>query len=295
MQTDLSSKTAEYMAFFRALESRKPPGKRVIEDPFARFFLRPGLSRVVRLTKIPGLPWLVERYADRRLPGARTSAIARTRLIDDAWVRAIRDGICQTVILGAGFDCRALRLPVNDSALVYEVDHPATCRFKRERLAQATREFHCNVRFAAIDFNREKLAEVLAASGFDHARPALFLWEGVTNYLSQDAVDAVLRYVGTCAPGGRIVFTYVHRGVLDGSVAFFGAERIRRDVNRLGEPWTFGFEPAALSAYLRERNLILDYDAGAREYRRECFGPRGATMKGYDFYHVAEAHVATNR
>ena len=132
---------------------------------------------------------------------------------------------------------------------------------------------------------------VLAANGVDAALPALFLWEGVTNYLTEEAVDAVLRYVGMCAPGSRIAFTYVHKGVLDGAVNFFGGARIRRDVARLGEPWTFGFYPAELPAFLHSRNLQLDHDAGAREYRLQCFGARGAEMKGYDFYHLAMAHV----
>lgn len=291
MENNQSSRTAEYMAFFRALESVRPAGKRLIGDPFAIAFVRPELARAVRLARIPGLHRLIERVADRRLPGARTSAIARTKLIDDAWQRALDDGIRKIVILGAGFDCRAYRLTASSRAIVFEVDHPATHALKRERLARMLPEIPANVRFAAIDFNRESLPGVLTASGFNREMRSLFLWEGVTNYLTAEAVDAVLRYVGACAPGSRIALTYVHRGVLDGSVEFFGGEKIRRDVAALGEPWTFGFDPADLSAYLRERNLELDYDAGAREYRMECFGPRGAKMKGYDFYHVAFAHV----
>ncbi len=291
MEKSQSSRTAEYMAFFRALESVRRRGRPLIADPFAIAFVRPGLARAVRLASIPGLCGLIKGFADHRLPGARTSAIARTKLIDGAWLRALREGICQIVILGAGFDCRAYRLVETKCATVFEVDHPATQALKKERLARVLPEIPANVRFAAIDLNREALPDVLATNGFDRAMPALFLWEGVTNYLTEEAVDAVLRYVGACAPGSRIAFTYVHRGVLDGSVEFFGAERIRRDVAALGEPWTFGFDPAELPAFLGQRNLQLDYDACAQEYRLECFGPRGAKMKGYDFYHVAMAYV----
>jgi methyltransferase (TIGR00027 family) len=280
------------MAFFRALESVRSSPRPLISDPFAASFLGPGLCRAVRLAKIPGLHWIIENYADWRLPGARTSAIARTKLIDDVWVRAVEDGVRQIVLLGAGFDCRAYRLNTPGTPTVLEVDHPATHSIKKARLEMLLHELPQNVRFVAIDFNRESLADVLAASGFDGTRPALFLWEGVTNYLTEEAVDAVLRYAGNCAPGSRIAFTYVHQGVLDGSVPFFGAERIRRDVAALGEPWTFGFDPLALTDYLEERNLKLDYNAGAQQYRRECFGLRGAKMRGYDFYHVAIAHVA---
>jgi methyltransferase (TIGR00027 family) len=292
MQARQSSRTAEYMAFFRALESIRPAGQRLIFDPFAASFLGSGLRRAIRLAKFPGLQRLVEKYADWRLPGARTSAIARTRLIDEAWNRAVGEGIGQIVILGAGYDCRAYRLGGADGLVVFEVDHPSTHALKRECLERMLPEMPQNVRFTAIDFNRESLSDALARSGFDHTKRALLLWEGVTNYLTEEAVDAVLRYAGTSARGSLVVFTYVHRGVLDGSVEFFGGEKIRRDVAALHEPWTFGFDPAELRDYLSARNLDLEYDAGAREYRNECFGQRSAGMKGYDFYHLAMAHVA---
>jgi methyltransferase (TIGR00027 family) len=291
MEKNQSSRTAQYMAFFRALESVRPTERRLIADPFAVAFVPSGLARVVRLARIPGLHRPIERYADRRLPGARTSAIARTKLIDDAWQHALREDIRQIVILGAGFDCRAYRLAASSRATVFEVDHPATQALKMERLARILPETPANVHFAAIDFDRQSLPDVLAANGFDQKAPSLFLWEGVTHYLSKEAVDAVLRFVGACAPRSRIAFTYVHSGVLDGSVEFLGGERIRRDVAELCEPWKFGFDPADLPTYLRRRHLELDYDAGAHDYRVECFGPPGRKMKGYDFYHVAIAHV----
>ena len=101
-----ASRTAEFMAFYRALESARPTSKRLFCDPFARHFLRPPLLNVVSLSRVPLLSTILYWYADRRAPGARTSAIARTRLIDEAWRQALRDGIPQIVILGSGFDCR---------------------------------------------------------------------------------------------------------------------------------------------------------------------------------------------
>jgi methyltransferase (TIGR00027 family) len=232
----------------------------------------------------------VERYADRRLPGARTSAIARTRLIDEACNQALRERIGQIAILGAGFDCRACRLPEAGSATIFEVDHPEMLAFKQTRLKQILPAIPENIRFASIDFNRQGLPEVLANAGFDCSTPALFLWEGVTNYLSEVAVEAVLGYVGGCAPGSRIVFTYVHRGVLDGSTSFDGGPKIVRDVAEIGEPWTFGLDPADLPKFLGKLSLQLDYDVGAAEYRLQFYGPRAWAMRGYDFYHVAMAH-----
>ena len=293
MEADRISRTAEFMAFFRALESTGPAERRVLTDPFAANLLRPNLAGAVRLAQVPGMRKIVERFADLRVPGARTSAIARTWLIDEAWIRAIKEGIEQFVLLGAGFDCRAYRLNESARAAIFEVDHPAMLSLKRSRLGMARVDVPKNVRYAGIDFNRQSVGDVLAANGFDRGKRSMFVWERVTNYLTDEAVDAVLRYVGDCEPGSRIALTYVHTGLLDGSASFFGGKRILRDVAMIDEPWTFGFDPAALVEYLRARSLRLEYDAGAREYRKDCFGGHSAKMKGYDFYHVAIACVQT--
>ncbi len=159
------------------------------------------------------------------------------------------------------------------------------------RLSQVILVSPGNVHFVEIDFNRQSLPGALADAGFDSSLPALFLWEGVTHYLTHDAVDSTLRFVGTCSPGSRVVFTYVDRGALDGSVHFEGAADLLRDVANLGEPWTFGICPSQVPDFLRKRGLQLDRDAGAREYRAQYLGLRGQKAKGYEFYHVAVAHV----
>ncbi|MGD0948434.1 MAG: SAM-dependent methyltransferase [Candidatus Binatia bacterium] len=291
MNTGQASRTAEYMAFFRALESARPSRRRLFTDSFAVDFLRPALRRAVRLSRVPVLGALIPWYSDRRLPGARTSGVARTRLIDDALCQALREGIGQVLILGAGFDCRAYRLPGIGSAAVFEVDHPATLSVKRAHLHRVLAKLPENVRFVEMDFNRQGLRDTLTQAGLDPLRPAVFLWEGVTSYLTADAVDAVLRFVAGCAAGSRLIFTYIDRRALDGSGLFEGAADLMREVARLGEPWTFGLDPEELPDYLRERGLRLERDAGAREYRRQYFGPDGERMKGYDFYHVAIASV----
>jgi methyltransferase (TIGR00027 family) len=292
MKANQHSRTAEYMAFFRAIESVRPQEVRLFTDPFATLFLRPTLGRAVRWSKIALLAKLVNWYADRRLPGARTSAIARTWLIDDAIRGALRDdNVTQVVILGAGFDCRAYRLSELEQARVFEVDHPNTLAEKCARLQDSGVRVPQSVRFVKIDLNRETLREPLAAAGLEFSRPALFLWEGVTNYLTAESVDAVLCFVASCAAGTRLVFTYVDAGVFDRFAPFEGAVRVLRDVEKLGEPWTFGLHPENAASFLRERGLSLDVDLSANEYRRKCFGAVAEHMKGYEFYHAAVAHV----
>src|SRR5215469_11929186 len=291
MQPNAASRTAEYMALYRALESARPPSRRLFIDPFAIHFLRPSLRRAALLARVPYLADAIAWYADFRAPGARTSAIARTRLIDDVVSEALRNGTRQVVILGAGFDCRFYRLPGISSVAAFEVDHPVTIATKVSRLRGLLEKLPVEVRFVEIDFDRQSLAETLQRAGYNAGQQSIFVWEGVTNYLTASAVDAVLRYVVNCASGSRLVFTYVHRDALNGSGKFLDAAKITSNVSKLGEPWTFGLIPEELPSFLCERGLQLNRDEGAREYRSAYFGKAAEFMNGYDFYHVAVTTV----
>jgi methyltransferase (TIGR00027 family) len=233
-----------------------------------------------------GLSW----YVDTRWPGARSSIIDRTRLIDEWLCEAVGAGVRQVVLLGAGFDSRAWRLPALADARVFEVDHPATSEEKQRRLARLGADF-AHVRFVPVDFDRQMPAEGLIQVGFDSSQRAIVIWDGVTNYLQPEAVDAITRWAGDLARGGQFIFTYIHSGVLDGSKSFEGAAAILRAVRRSGEPWTFGLRPDTVAHYLEQRGLHLLADLGADEYRRKVMGPDARRMRGYGFYHAALAEI----
>jgi methyltransferase (TIGR00027 family) len=293
MKSGTASRTAEFMALFRALETvRRPPSARLFSDPYARRFLRPALRAVVASAEVSAVHRGVSRFIERRWPGAMTSAVARTRLIDDAVLDALAAGVPQLVILGAGFDCRAHRLDGARAARIFEIDHPATQAAKRGRLGDAGRA----VVYVPVDFDRDDLASALRAAGFDRRERSFFVWEGVTNYLTAAAVDATVRTIVDDAPAGSaLLFTYVHRGVLDGSTRFFGTERLAATLARTDESWTFGLDPETVGAWLAARGLDLVEDLGAREYRRRYLAGASDAMRGYEFYHAALARVGAGR
>src|SRR5713226_8344163 len=134
MREGHASRTAEQNALFRALESALPESRRLFEDRFARAFLTWPLTLVARLAVVPGLREVVPWFIDNRWPGVRSSVVARTRLIDDAMASSLGQSIGQLVILGAGFDSRAYRLPGLRGVTVFEVDHPDTQATKRQSL-----------------------------------------------------------------------------------------------------------------------------------------------------------------
>lgn len=291
MKKGHASRTAEYMALFRALESSRPAERRLFEDRLARHFLGPPLAFVARVSAVPALRSLVCWFIDHRWPGARTSAVARTRFIDDAVLRCLEGPIEQVVILGAGFDSRAHRLHALEKVAIFEVDHPDTLRRKRETLDRALSALPERVRFVPTDFNQRELEEAMAAAGYRSSAPTLFLWEGVTNYLTEAAVDATLGWCSRAAPGSRLVFTYVHRAVLDHPRSFVGTEKLLATLEASGESWTFGIDPSTLSDFLAQRGLGLERDLGAEEFRRLYFGEAARGMRGYEFYRIAVARV----
>jgi methyltransferase (TIGR00027 family) len=291
MREGRASRTAEYNALFRALESSLPAGRRRLEDPLARSFLGWPLALVARIGAVPGLRDLVPRYIDHRWPGVRSSVVARTRLIDETIACSLDGKVEQLVILGVGFDTRAYRLPALRGMLAFEVDHPDTLRIRRTKLERALSAAPARVRFVAVDFQRDDLGSAMAAAGYRESARTFLLWEGCTNYLTEPAVDATLRWCARAAPGSRLLFTYVHRDILTSPAAFAGTQQLFASLERAGERFTFGIDPGELRGFLAERGLALESDVGAAEYRRRCYGDAARRMRGHEFYRVALARV----
>lgn len=252
------SRTAQHNALFRALEQAQDFP--LFADPFARRFLR---GRYRLYGALPARP--LARFIDRRWPGPRAAVCVRTRYIDDRVAEALADGLDQLVILGAGLDARAHRLPGLREVRVFEVDHPATQALKRSVVPAP----YANVRYVPADLAREPLPDVLSAAGVAAGARTLVVWEGVSNYLDAASVDRTLRAVARL--GTAAVFTYVERALLEAGGGFAGGTASLAYVRGLGEPFTFGLDPAEVPAYLSERGLELVEDvdletAAARYY-----------------------------
>lgn len=286
-----ASFTAQTMALHRVLESARPAETRLFADPLAGAFLSPPLRGLARVARLPVGGGVVERLYDTVMPGPRPSAIARTRLIDDTIREQVADGVEQIVVLGAGFDSRAWRLTELRDVRVIEVDQPATQQAKTDAVRQAGHDTE-RVRFLPVDFETDDLATALRDAGAQGLR-TLFVWEGVTNYLTADAVDrtlAVLRAVA--GPGSALLFTFVHIGVIDGSTTFPEAERWVRNVSRVGEPWTFGLDPDQLTGYLTERGYQPVWEESTAAAGRRYFPPLGRADRASELYRVALARIS---
>ena len=292
MKANTASRTAQYMALFRALETKRPPATRLFNDPYAIHFLGKGFKRITRLAKFSPVQRLASAIIQHRIPGAFASGVARTKYIDELLYRTVRNGVKQVIILGAGFDTRALRLDFLKNIPVIEIDHPDTATIKMGTIRKVLNGLPPNVRYLQIDFNSQSLAALLDAERIDFTLPTTILWEGVTNYLSAEAMDNSFALLGRFAKNSAVIFTYVHKEVLANPSAFFGAQKLLDDLDEIEERWTFGFYPDELPAYLLRYGFRLEEDTGAAEYRRQYLAGREYLFRGYEFYRVALAKKA---
>jgi methyltransferase (TIGR00027 family) len=244
-----SSLTAAGIAAVRAIESEKPAGERVCYDRYARRFAGAGLYRVVKLFTSLG-------YANWRGPGLWEFLVARERYIDDYLEICLGEGLEQLVILGAGYDARAYRFEALKAGKVFEVDHPATQAVKLRKLAAIFGACPAHVTYVPIDLDRQSLAERLFAGGYDGDRRTLFIWQGVTQYLTAQAVDATLAFVVQhSGAGSRIIFDYMDARLLRGAPRHGEISGMRRYRRLTGEGLVFGIPMDSLRAFLEERGF----------------------------------------
>ena len=216
--------------------------------------------------------------------------MARTKWIDDEATVALQSAT-QLVLLGAGFDMRAFRLLLATRVRTFELDHPETSLSKQAILKSVRRALPERIRYIFVDFNRQSIAEVLRNAGFDDSLPACWIWEGVTNYLTAEAVDRSLGQIGeTAAEGSILLFTYIDRAVLDKPESFFGARKLIDRLRSYGEPWTFGLDPGKVGSYLATRRFELLKDVSVADVWK-CAGRSSLEPHGYEFYRLASARV----
>ena len=198
---DRPSQTASLVAFLRALADAGFTTVPHFADPTAATLLPPAWSFGLRVAKHRG-------SLGAPLSIGTDLVALRTLLIDQALRAALARGVKQVIILGAGLDGRAYRIPELAAVRVFEVDHPATQAYKR-RKAQALVPTTFDLRYVAVDFERDDLGRTLEANGHDPSEPTFFLWEGVVLYLTDDAVKATLRTLADrAASGSDLVATY---------------------------------------------------------------------------------------
>ena len=261
------SRSSLYVAAGRAIGAREPdPAARNPDDLVERLLGDPASLGIDH----PAVQALSKSYdeamSEMEVVNVVRMMMIRTRFIDDALQRAIAGGATQMLVLGAGFDTHAYRFRDQLTHVrVFEVDRPATQAFKRQRVCDVLGEPPVNLTYVPIDFQHENLAEVLARHGYDREQRTFFILEGVTMYLSAEAVSHTLRFVGSHPPGSTIALDFVYEPMV-AMLAQLDITRVpaasRPYVQRFldvfkDEPWTFGIPVHKEREFLAEYGLEL--------------------------------------
>lgn len=262
MQTGQPSRTAFAAASHRAAHQLLENGS-IFTDPLAVRILGEDPETVVRDAS--------EHPSRRRM---RFFIAVRTRFAEDALAAALERGVRQIVVLGAGLDTYAYRTGVPQGVRVFEVDHPATQMWKRQRLSDAGIDIPHSLTFAPVDFERQTLAAGLADAGFDPAQQTFFTWLGVVPYLTEEAIWSTLGFVASLPDGAHVVFDYVDPpGSLSAEVRLEYEARAA-GVQALGEAWLTHFEAHRLHAKLCSLGFTEIEDLGPPEICARYFPGR---------------------
>ncbi|PYS37452.1 MAG: hypothetical protein DMG14_21165 [Acidobacteria bacterium] len=254
------SRTSIVVAALRAFGAREPDPAVRNPDTLAERLISPAELQLI--TEHPIAQALHDDYQKarrkREVAGMSNLLLIRTRFIDEHMQRAVADGAAQVVILGAGFDTRAYRFAdLLRNKKVFEVDYRSTQEVKKRRLADASIHTPAHVHFAEIDFKKDVLREVLGNAGYQPADKTFFIWEGVSMYLTEDAVRETLRTISRySAPGSSLVMDFAGRAMIE-LLQNFPELSQHNYTTHWGEPWIFGLPDTREREFFRECGLEL--------------------------------------
>ena len=263
-----------------AMEQYEPPGRRLVTDATARAILPAGQRALVGAMRWPLLRRLTIAAGERAVPGSWSIITCRKRFIDGKLDEALPD-IDAVVILGAGMDTTGLRLARRSDVPVFEVDLPVNIERKKAAVERALGAVPASVHLVPMDFERDELMDRLVAHGYSTGARTFFIWEGVTQYLTEDAVRATLTALQGAAAGSLLVFTYVRKDFIDGSNMYDAALLYKRFRQRQ-QLWKFGLNPDEVAEFVDQYGWKFVEQAGPDYYVDNYIGPTGRDLAASD-------------
>lgn len=260
-----------------AIEQFVPQPQRIIQDALAYRFLPTLLRIVVNVGRFGTVREKLFASIDQRVPGVRGGILCRKRYIDDKLVDMLGYGLQTLVILGAGMDTRAYRIPELASLRVYEVDLPETIDAKNAVLWRLFGKVPDNVRLVPVDFDRQELGGALQETGYSRECISFFIWEGVTQYISEAAVNGVLEFLKSAYRGSRLVFTFIRKDFIDGQ-KMYDLDALYRQTRLKKDFWQFGMQPDEVGDILEAYGWRELEQVGSAEYQQRYLQPAGRVM-----------------
>lgn len=262
------SPSAAGVAMLRAVETEKPEAVRICYDSYAGAMIPGGISN--SLSKLVITSGLYEKMA----PGAVAFVAVRERFIDDFLKASLSEGLDQVVILGAGYDTRPYRIAGIEKTHVFEIDAPATQEVKLKRLKKIFDPLPGHVTFIPMDFNAQPLGERLKSGGYNEQGKTLFIWQGVTYFLTSEGVDSTLAFITNhSGPGSAVIFDYFYNETLH-DTRRIDVKMMKRSAKLTGEAYLFGIDQGQVETFLSQRGFREVHNAPLEDLKQLYFtGP----------------------
>ena len=291
--------TAQGVAKQRLIETIAGPEKSVINDPYADKFVIG--SGVIKLMGHRLNVWLSSKLA----PGFHEHLISRTRFIDDLIEKSAKEGIEQYVILGAGYDSRANRLNLTPSLKIFEVDQPEVSDIKLSKLPKDLPNLE-NITYVNVDFSYQSLSEQLLTAGFDQTKSTIITLEGVSQYITKEAVSSTIRELSLITKDARSIFflSYVDELLNKDPSACFGkgypnpskkANLIQTLSAKVGEPWISFYRDEEIESILAENGYSMKENVTLEDLNSLYFSPVGRALSENQIFKLEHFIVAESR
>ena len=291
--------TAQGVAKQRLIETIAGADKRVINDPYADSFVIG--SGFIKLMGHKLNTWLSEKLA----PGFHEHLISRTKFIDELIQKSAVNGTEQYVILGAGYDSRAHRLELPSSLKIFEVDQPEVSDNKLAKLPKELPNSD-NVTYVNIDFSYQSLTEQLIGAGFDQKKSTIFTLEGVSQYITKEAVSSTIKELASLTRDTNSIFfmSYVDELLDKNPEACFGegypnpvkkASLIKGLSAKVGEPWISFYNGAEIEDLLSQNGYSIEESVTLEDLNSLYFSPVGRTLNKNQIFKLEHFVVAESK
>jgi methyltransferase (TIGR00027 family) len=243
----------------------------LVRDEFAARIL-PATGRLaVGAARWRPMRRLLFAATEKKIPGLWASVLCRKRYIDERFAATVSRTV---VVLGAGFDTRGCGF---QGGRVFEVDLPSNVEHKRARLQAVFGDVPPALTLVPIDFEQQRIADVLADHGYVNDQPVFFVWEAVTQYLTEEAVRTTLGFLAEAPEGSELVFTFVRKDFLDGT-EMFGGDAVYREFVLKRRMWKFGLLPDELADFVAPYGWAVHEQLGPREFSERYLEPAGRAL-----------------
>ena len=291
--------TAQGVAKQRLIESLAKPSKRIIYDPYAENFVLG--AGIIKLMGHDFSVWLSKKF----VPGFHEHLISRTRFINDLIKKSISEQVEQYVILGAGYDSRAYNLELPSGLKIFEVDQPEVQEIKISKLPDEIPNAE-NITYVSVDFNHQSLKNQLLNSGFDKRKSTIYTLEGVSQYITREALNSTLSELALLTPNSNATFfmSYVSKLLREDPKACFGmgyskpekaAKFITNGAAKVGEPWISLYSSKEIEDLLSQNSFTLIENKTLADLNYKYFTPVGRTIPENHIFKIEHFVVAKSK